>query len=57
MAECFQVPGENWRQSASCSLPLAGTRSATTQEQPRSLLLARRLAQRPSTNRLGFVAV
>ncbi|MCI53706.1 hypothetical protein A2U01_0074953 [Trifolium medium] len=44
MADCFWFPGENRRESASSSLPLAGTRSATTQEQVPSLPLAARLA-------------
>ncbi|MCI57178.1 hypothetical protein A2U01_0078429, partial [Trifolium medium] len=47
----------SWRESASSSLPLAVTCSATIQEQARSLLLAGRLAQRPSTNKEDFVAV
>ncbi|MCI60995.1 hypothetical protein A2U01_0082251, partial [Trifolium medium] len=33
MADCFWFPGENCRESVSSSLPLAGPRSATTQEQ------------------------
>ncbi|MCI92698.1 hypothetical protein A2U01_0113995, partial [Trifolium medium] len=45
------------RESASSSLSLADARSATTQEQTRSLPLAARLAQRPSTNRIGSMAV
>ncbi|MCI41675.1 hypothetical protein A2U01_0062909 [Trifolium medium] len=57
MAESFGVPGEYWRESASSSLPLAGPRSATTQEQVPSLPLAARLVQRPSTNMIDFVAV
>ncbi|MCI72156.1 hypothetical protein A2U01_0093419, partial [Trifolium medium] len=56
-ADYFWFPGEYWRKSASSSLPLAGPCSATTQEQAHSNLLASRLAQRPNTNRLGFVAV
>ncbi|MCI80333.1 hypothetical protein A2U01_0101604, partial [Trifolium medium] len=54
MAEYFQVPGESQR---AFSLLLASTRSATTQEQVRSLGLARRLAQRPYKNMWVFVAV
>ncbi|MCI71918.1 hypothetical protein A2U01_0093181, partial [Trifolium medium] len=38
---CFGSPGEDWRESASSSLSLAEHRSATTQEQARSLTLAR----------------
>ncbi|MCI79763.1 hypothetical protein A2U01_0101034 [Trifolium medium] len=44
MAESFGFPDEHWRESASSSVPLAGPRSATTQEQARSIPLARRLA-------------
>ncbi|MCI29438.1 hypothetical protein A2U01_0050647 [Trifolium medium] len=44
MADHFWFPGEHWRDSASSSLPLARPRSATTQEQARSLMLAARLA-------------
>ncbi|MCI42912.1 hypothetical protein A2U01_0064149, partial [Trifolium medium] len=55
--ESFGFPGENWRESASSSLPLAGPRSATTQEQARSLLFARRLTQRSSTNIIASMAV
>ncbi|MCI66550.1 hypothetical protein A2U01_0087808, partial [Trifolium medium] len=54
MTGYFQVPGEKQRAP---SLPLDVAHSATTQEHARLLLLDGRLVQRPSTNKMGFVAI